>query len=518
MRWLAVHLPLLPLELHPRQEAGPRVLSEPRRGVLRVMLADAAASAQGIVPGMALNAARARCAGLQVVPRSLSAEQAQLRRLAIWAGRFTPGVVFDPPFDLILDVEHSLRLFGGSERLRARVRGGLEGLGHRPLLCQAPVASAARLLARAGREELLVDLPNQLQALRDLSLDQLEMSASQLGLLRDLGLHRFGELLRLPRDGLARRCGPALVTRIDQLTGRCVEYPPLFRPPDHFHRRLELDDPVSDHSQVLRWAGLLIDELVDFLRVRELGCSRLHWRWLLERDPGLVPDQHLELGLQQPTQDGARLERLLLEALERQPLQRPLLGLELTVKIFQSLSRRPSRTLFPELMNGDGQSSDADLIDRLSARLGSAALRRPLQALEHRPERTECSDSPHGPSPPNGKTGARPLWLLPQPLALRQLRGRPYLGEALRLEAERERVESGWWDNGSVRRDYFIARTRSGERLWVFNDSQGDWFLQGAFAEGDGPGLVVSGWFTRPQRGLACGLGSVKMRRSRSDE
>ena len=50
-------------------------------------------------------------------------------------------------------------------------------------------------------------------------------------------------------------------------------------------------------------------------------------------------------------------------------------------------------------------------------------------------------------------------------------------------EPERERIEGGWWDGGEVGRDYFVARSQQGERLWVFRELGGRrrWFLQGWF-------------------------------------
>ena len=41
-----------------------------------------------------------------------------------------------------------------------------------------------------------------------------------------------------------------------------------------------------------------------------------------------------------------------------------------------------------------------------------------------------------------------------------------------RLEFEEgpERIESGWWDGHDVRRDYYVARTAGGVRLWVFRE------------------------------------------------
>ena len=69
---------------------------------------------------------------------------------------------------------------------------------------------------------------------------------------------------------------------------------------------------------------------------------------------------------------------------------------------------------------------------------------------------------------------ARPCWLLPEPL---RIDAPP---EVLRGP---ERIESGWWDQDDVRRDYYLARTAEGTRLWVFRDRHaGQWYLQGLWA------------------------------------
>ena len=50
-----------------------------------------------------------------------------------------------------------------------------------------------------------------------------------------------------------------------------------------------------------------------------------------------------------------------------------------------------------------------------------------------------------------------------------------------------ERIESGWWDGNDVRRDYFVAESPSGERVWIYRDGRhgfgdGEWFVHGLFA------------------------------------
>jgi protein ImuB len=70
----------------------------------------------------------------------------------------------------------------------------------------------------------------------------------------------------------------------------------------------------------------------------------------------------------------------------------------------------------------------------------------------------------------------RPLWLLSRVLPLR--------GPPPTILAGPERIESGWWDGGDTRRDYYVVRTREGQRAWAFlvPGSNDGWMLHGWFA------------------------------------
>jgi protein ImuB len=72
---------------------------------------------------------------------------------------------------------------------------------------------------------------------------------------------------------------------------------------------------------------------------------------------------------------------------------------------------------------------------------------------------------------------------LPEPLPLEVRNGRPCLDGALEIEADRERIESGWWDGKDVRRDYFVARDIGGAWLWVYRElcANARWWLHGVF-------------------------------------
>ena len=56
-------------------------------------------------------------------------------------------------------------------------------------------------------------------------------------------------------------------------------------------------------------------------------------------------------------------------------------------------------------------------------------------------------------------------------------RGREYV--VARLTGP-ERIETGWWRDDHICRDYFRVETTSGEQFWLFR-SDGKWFLHGLF-------------------------------------
>jgi protein ImuB len=94
--------------------------------------------------------------------------------------------------------------------------------------------------------------------------------------------------------------------------------------------------------------------------------------------------------------------------------------------------------------------------------------------------------------------GRRPIWMPPRPVPLDGLEGevmavapdgppvRFRLGDVLHRVAQAhgpERIETAWWRGPTVRRDYYIVETDSGERFWLFRRLRdGGWFLHGMFA------------------------------------
>jgi protein ImuB len=83
-------------------------------------------------------------------------------------------------------------------------------------------------------------------------------------------------------------------------------------------------------------------------------------------------------------------------------------------------------------------------------------------------------------------TTPRPCWLLTAAERLMLRGGRPWYDGALTLQSGPERIESGWWSGAGIARDYYVASTAGGVRLWIYRqrdaDGAGEWYLHGVFA------------------------------------
>ena len=94
---------------------------------------------------------------LRLQPREPAREAEALAEIATWAGRFTSSISLDPPDTLLLEVQASLRLFGGLPPLCDAILGGLGELGFDGRLAVAPNPLAARWLARFAPGSLICE-------------------------------------------------------------------------------------------------------------------------------------------------------------------------------------------------------------------------------------------------------------------------------------------------------------------------------------------------------------------------
>jgi len=479
--WLAIHFPLLALEsLASDVSQQPFANTEQQGSRQRILVCNRTAAALGIAAGMRPAAARALSPILRLLPRDERRELAALEAVANWSGCFTSRVSLDPPWGILLELAGSLRLFGGLRSLLSRLGSGLDELEYSTRVCLAPTPGGAMLLAREGGERLVVDRGTLRRALAGVSLRLLPLERAAREALQSMGLETLGDLIPLQGAGLGRRLGPEFNVYLERLLGRSPDPRPQFQPPELFQRRLELPAEVGNTSALLFAARRLILELAGFLGARQAGTQCLEWVFFHGNDK----ESRVQLRLMTPEREPGRLQVLLRERLEQLKLPAPVREVGLLVATVEPLPDRPL-SLFGE----SGVSGVTPFLwERLRARLGEDSLSVIQSLADHRPEHAwrRCTPEEVGKagSDPSFNPGLqRPLWLLPQPEPLVEKDGWPRWQGRLRLDPERERIESGWWDGQGVCRDYFVATAPGGERLWIYRELYGErcWFLHGFF-------------------------------------
>lgn len=429
--------------------------------------------------------------------------QCPLSQWATWAMRFTPVVSLELPTGLLLDTGASLRYFGGLDALEARIR---ERLADFPAsIAVAPTPGAASLLARWRDGSRCLETTGLPACLGPLPVSLLESARPRLDALESAGLRRIGSLLALPRAGLARRFGQPLLDELDRALGTMPDPRPRHVPPPTFDMRFDLPARIDCALALEQSAGRLVERLCQWLRASHKAARR--FELLIGHDRGL-PDTILAPGLAEPAWQPERLRVLLRERLATLELPGPATTLRLRCHEID-LARVETGTLFPDPTGIAGAL--APLIERLQARLGEHRVGCLQPLPDHRPEtawQTREVDparfgqasgaSTRRPGPPGEKIHEteepaarfaalpRPLWLLDSPLAISERGGRPFRGGPLSLIAGPERIETGWWDELSVQRDYFVAEDPLHRLMWIYrerlhNGATGGWFLHGLF-------------------------------------
>jgi protein ImuB len=477
-----------------------------------------------------------------------------LQRLCMYAQQFTSFVSIEPPDALLLEIKGSLKLLGPLETLHASIDACWSRLALPAYSAAAPSALAALWLARGqpragsaaagtrpGGPPALIEDPATLPGrLATLPIACTAWDSERLQTLRAMGVTRVGELLRLPRAGLARRLGPAAVRDLDVALARQCAPRRAFVPRERFRARCDFETEIETAAYLEKALDPLIARCAQFLRKRQAGVQALRLKLRHRRGPATC----LHLGLASITGERRRLMDVLRQRLERLELSKPVRGMELicgslqplsaaSLDAFAALSGTGGRDTAPQCggrkpeptpagrprgegqdgpsqcggrkpeptpagrPRGEGQDGPSQLVERLRARLGEAAVYGVAPIPEHRPEAAwrrvhELSLAAvrrmDEKMPARGAADGmpRPVWLLDPPLPLPEPdlpHGHP---GGLVLKQGPERIESGWWDGKGVARDYYVARcTRpaQGAKLWVFQERQSKrWFLHGLFA------------------------------------
>jgi protein ImuB len=454
-----------------------------------------------------------------------------LRRLALWAERYSPSVALDarvPGHEgLLLDMTGGAHLFGGEAALLADIRRRLARAGIPARLAIADTPAAAWGLARfSARDEAVAPPGRTREAIANLPMEALRLEAEALSLLRRFGLKRIGDIYGLPRAGLARRfrgeAGLRLVGRLDQALGAASEPLAPERPAPVYRAWIQFAEPLIDIEGVGFHLPALAQALAAELERDGQGARRL--RLTAFRVDGQTTA--IEAGLSAPAAAPAHLIRLLRE----KGLERLDLGFGVDAMMLSACRAEPIQVRQGEMeQGGQAQSAEAlaGLIDRLQARLGEGAVRRPALRESWIPERSEAWALATPAAPPaslEADARPRPILLLDPPEPVEAIAELPD-GVPARFIWRRaprrvvkaegpERLSPEWWrapvlppthprEDEDERetisipskavprtRDYYRVEDDQGRRYWLFReglynrediDRAPSWWLHGVF-------------------------------------
>ncbi|MCX8282223.1 DNA polymerase Y family protein [Phyllobacterium sp. 0TCS1.6C] len=483
---------------------------EKAANVLRLMAVDEKAAAAGLYRGMALTDARAQFEKLDTAFAAPRQDNALLEKLADWCDRYTPLVAVDEPHGLILDVTGCLHLHGGEEKLLHDIHASLKrhGICVRSAIAANP--AAARALARYGNGGIAgggiagADLK---QLLYRLPLTSLEVEHAHLSGLKRAGLLTVGDVDVLPRAALTARFGARTVNRLDALFSRHSEpiSPRRIVPICMAERRMA--EPLTFMEAIEGVIRELAGELAQQLKARVEGAREVEAVFF--RADGNIRRLRIETG--RPVTDAEILMRLLKERLAS--LSDPLdagYGFDIirlaALRVEKTMARQTS-------LDNHAEETDkiGTLVDRLSIRLGSKRVLRPVFVDTHIPERAAILEpatltkvaaaARWNAGDVAGDPPQRPIRMFHPPEPIEATFEIPDAAPAqfvwrkarhiIVLAEGPERIAPEWWRENSraLTRDYYRLEDDAGRRFWVFreglyerNDPDPKWFVHGIFA------------------------------------
>lgn len=459
---------------------------------------------------MGIGEARALHPSVEVVEADPEADRRLLESLADWCDRYTPLVALDGVDGLFLDIAGCAHLFGGE---RAMLDDLLSRFFHQGFDVRAGLASTAgaawaaarfadmAVIAPGAEEELLAPLP----------LAALRLGPATRAGLESVGLRTSGAIMAAPRAPLVRRFGRQVVLRLDQALGRVQEALSPRLPVPSLSAERSLAEPIGLKDDIEALVALLARQLKMDLERRGEGAERLQLH--LFRVDGAVC--RITVGASRPLREPELIRKLFHERLTA--LEAGLdagYGFDL-VRLCVLVAARLDAAQIDLEGAASGAGKDIALFaDRVRARLGDEAIRRPRLVESHLPERAAIAvaysrtlenavSRPGSPRQTRDYAGKeRPVRIFDRPECIEVTAAEVPEGPPLRFRWRRvsyrvsrsegpERIAPEWWnkEEETETRDYFRIEDEQGRRYWLYRkglygigEMPPRWFMHGIFA------------------------------------
>ena len=403
------------LRAHPELRGHPLAITGGTGARAELVSVSPEAAARGVRRGASIAQARSLSADLALRVSSPALEAAARDALLDATFACTPRAEASPPASssfaaeacVFADAGGCEALFGSEAGFAGALTARAAALG---LPADATVASSravARIAARrlrldgkldgdaatSGEGATRVLPPGRERAfLQPLPLDLFDPGDALAETLTRFGVRSVGELLALPRRGLARRLGAEVLALLDLAAGRAVETP-LPEPDEaRLTEALDAEAPLDALPPLLFALRGLLARLLERLAARHLACAELDLA--LDLDGGARDARRIAAAA--PSLDPRVWMRLVHRALEARPPGAAVLALRLETRALPL--RGDQLDLFRPA--GPAPAALGETLAALQGLCGADRVGAPISADSHHPD--ACGLAPFRPPQPAG--------------------------------------------------------------------------------------------------------------------
>lgn len=478
----------------PELKQIPFVFAIPDHGRKVITATTAAAESHGIQVGMPVADAKAIVPDLQIFDEKPKRAEQLLKALGRWCIRYTPIVALDLPDGLILDISGCAHLWGGERAYLKDIVTRLRGSGYDVRAAIADTIGTAWAISRFGQVSPIIDSGKQVPALLSLPAAALRLESVVLTRLQKLGLYTIGSFISMPRSALRRRFGEGLLLRLAQALGQAEEYIQPIMVPEPWQERLPCMEPIRTKVGIEIAIKRLLETLC--LRLQQDGKGIRTAILKCYRVDGKI--QQVEIGTNKASHHVQHLFKLFeLKIASIAP------GLGIELFILEALKVEEISLSQEALWAGNPGLDDekvAELLDRITAKVGTGTIHRYLPDEHYWPERSiKAAASLEDQALTSWRSDKpRPVRILAKPEPVEVTAPIPdypplmfrYKNKVHHIKKADgpERIEREWWLESGEHRDYYNVEDQDGQRYWLFRSGHYEgrerrqWYLHGFYA------------------------------------
>jgi protein ImuB len=427
----------------------------------RILQASSHALTEGVLPGMTPSMAMTLCPTLQLIQLDHNKQRRLLNQLALWAYQYSHQVAIRQ-HGLVLEVSKSESLFGDLEHIANTLRTQ----AGRPIqLAFGTTPEMAELFLRQTCCPKTSDFDH---VVANSPITASGLKQTHVRRLHHMGFQTLGEYFSAPSRARQSRLPQDAFLHLEAVRGRHTQPINWFQPPTAFRQSLEFIRGLESQEMLRFPMRRLTQDAATWLRQQQTATSLLLWQLRLESQR---TETH-SIQLNSPQTDAQALFDPTWLYFMQYAIDSPIVEISLHLK--ECTQARPRAG---DLFQKQDATDRAQLLDRLTARLGSSAIKTPCRLQDPRPEKanqlqTGQSSTTLPALPP------RPIWICNPPKPL----GETPETAGHQLLSGPERLESGWWDFEPACRRYWISQTTDHRVAWLYEERHTNtWWLAGWF-------------------------------------